>query len=233
MYLFTYLFIFTRIKQIMNVLVLAIHCQLLVFVTQLHYVCYFPLASPTTVDINSYYLTTPNDPAVFFEENPSCSLASDQFQDKVVCAGQQQVLTDKSTGAGLPLDPSEYVGWDSTGNALDGFTMIINANYTILTRLDIHFYNHPAAGIGLPEVTSIYVSSSSQANGVFEGPMSFVYASNDDLAQSDNGMRMLSIIITESNVGFYRFVRINFDYSSPLIWRTQLTEIRGYGGTGK
>ena len=190
----------------------------------------------TTVDINSYYLTTPNDPEDFFAHNQGCSFDSKSFpgQSMVVCKGQQQLLTDHSTEASIPPAPSQYVGWDGNQGELDGFTIIIDANHTRLTRLDIHFYHNPSAGIGLPEVSSIHVDSQAK-NTFFADPLSFVYARNEDLAQSDNRMRTVSIIITDNldSTSMYRFVKVSFAYSSSTIRRTQLTEIQGYGGTGQ
>ena len=192
-------------------------------------------ASPTTVDIDSYYLTTPNDPVDFDAYNQGCSPDYDSFpgQSVVFCTGQQQVLTDHSTEASIPPAPDQYVGWDRKQEDLDGFTIVIDVVHTRLTQLDIHFYHNPSAGIGLPEVSSIYVSSS-KANETSAGPLSFVYVRNDDLAQGDNRMRTVSIIITDDldSIGFYQFVRMNFAYTSSVIWRTQLTEIQAYGGTG-
>ena len=195
-------------------------------------------ASPTTVDIDSYYLTTPNDPADFHTYNQGCLPTDhDSFpgQSMVICSGQQQVLTDRSIEASIPPAPNQYVGWDRNQGDLDGFTIIIDVVHTQLTQLDIHFYHNPSAGIGLPEVSSIYVSSS-KANETGVGPLAFVYARNKDLTQGDNRIRTVSIIITPDNldsVGFYRFVKMNFAYSSSVIWRTQLTEIQAYGGTGQ
>ena len=200
--------------------------------------CSFPLDSPTAVDINSYYLTTPNDPADFSDHNQGCSPTDhDSFpgQSVVICTGQQQVLTDRFTEASIPPAPYQYVGWDRNQEGLDGFTIVIDSDHTRLTRIDIRFYHNPSAGIGLPEVSSIYVFSS-KASNTFANPLSFVYARNEDLAQSDNRMRTVSIIITDDNldsIGFYQFVMVNFVYSSSTIERAQLVEMWGYGGTGE
>ena len=199
--------------------------------------CCVSLASITTVDISTYYLTTPNDPESFFAHNQGCSPDPDSFpgQNMLVCTGQQQLLTDNSIQASIPPAPSQYVGWDRDQGTLDGFTIIIDANHTQLTRLDIHFYHNPSAGIGLPEVSSIHVSSSSKANGTTVGPLSFVYARNEDLDQSDNRIRSVSIIITDDldSIVSWQFVKVNFIYSLSTIQKVQLTEIQGYGGTGQ
>ena len=149
----------------------------------------------------------------------------------VVCTGKKQVLTDGITQPTVPPVSSEYIGWD---RGSDGFTIIVDKNHMRMTQLDLYFYNYPSTGLGLPPVSSIYVSSL-KTNGTLVGPLSFVYANNQDLAYEDNQIRMASIIINDINndITFSQFVHFNFKYTSCLLWRTQLIEIKAYDGTGK
>ena len=194
----------------------------------------FPYFSITTVSITSYYLTTPNDPDDFFEQNPDCSYADDAFpkSSMVVCRGTNHILTDGVTDpVSIPSTPSHYVGW---GRNVSGFTIIVDKNNMRMTQLDLYYYNNPAAGLGLPVLASIYVSSL-KANGTLDGPLSFVYANNQDVNQDDDEVRKVSVIIDDINneVAFSQFVHFNFNYTSSLIWQTQLIELQAYGGTGK
>ena len=186
-----------------------------------------------TVSTTAYYLTTPNDPGDFFEQNPDCSYVDDIVSETsmVVCSGEKQVLTDGITEPNIPPLPNQYIGWQRNG---DGFTIIVDTNHMRMMQLDLYYYNFPAAGIGLPPLSSIYVSSS-KTNGTLIGPLAFVYANNQDLSQDDNQMRMASIVISDMNneLTFSQFVHFRFNYTSSLIWRTQLMEIQAYGGTGK
>lgn len=192
----------------------------------------FSLLLLTTVNISTHYFTTPIDPHNLFELNPTCSYADDDIfsSDMVVCKGESAVLTDGIAKPMLPPMPSQYIEWNKSS---DGFTIVVDKNHMRMTQLDIYYYNSPTTGLGLPILSSIYVSSVKTSESPV-GPVPFFYANNQDLAQDDSQIRMVSIVINDirNEIAMGQFVHFHFSYTSSRIWRSQLIEIQAYGGTG-
>ena len=147
-------------------------------------------------------------------------------------------MIDGVTGEGSPLNTDHFVGWDSQSHS----TFIIALGFLPglgPKQVDIYFHNSPEMGTGLPPIAMLDVTFSLFPTDVQSiGPLSFTYANNQHLIQSNSNTTMVSVVITtdyeEENISVtFNYLRLHFDFSSSPISRTLISEIKLFNESGK
>ena len=167
-----------------------------------------------------------------------CNLATFQNPPLIGCITVSSPrLIDGVTGEGSLLNIDQFVGWDSQSNSAfiiaPGFSEDVEPR-----QVDIYFHNNPAMGIGLPPIAMLDVSYGSPTDVNSIGPLSFTYANNQHLIQSNSNTTMISVVITtnyeeEGLTLSFAFLRLHFDFSSSSISQALISEIKLFAQSGK
>ena len=163
---------------------------------------------PGPVEYASGNSLSPGDPGL----GNGCSLSG----GILFCTRPSIALTDNERGA-QNFTPSDGLAWNRD------VEMIIEITPTIVTGVNLFFYNVPSMGIGLPhEIELSWGTNNLIANNRLER----VVLGNQDLAQDDNGLKNVTIVATTSGGSNYVSVGLRFRFSdkNSIQWLL-LTEI--------
>ncbi len=105
--------------------------------------------------------------------------------------------------------------WDQGSSVLVGFLLIPAA---LVYTANIYFRNEPSQGIGLPSMEAGYSFSSLS---VPEEHLETTILGNQDLSQTDSGLRNISLVVTTDLHDFTQqfthfFINFTFPDSSPV-----------------
>ena len=119
--------------------------------------------------------------------------------------------------------------FDSFVRFRDDFELVFQFPDSRISLVDIHFYNNPGMGYGLPPVTEAGFSFNSLIN--FE-PVQVSFANNSHLSQSDDSVTVVSIVVSSDPFDTpYSFLHLSFDNSSTLLSETYISEVKLFNGT--
>ena len=134
-------------------------------------------------------------------------------------------LTDNITREGQQFNVDEFIGWNNS------FRIVIQtSSSSIISQVNIYFYNNPSVGYGLgPLITAGY----SFVNPIFGfNPVQTSFLENCDLSQNDDIVTKVSLILTNEDDLPYEYLELSFDLSSAKINQIFLSEIQVFNGTG-
>ncbi|XP_019854067.1 PREDICTED: uncharacterized protein LOC100637799 isoform X2 [Amphimedon queenslandica] len=155
-----------------------------------------------------------------------------KVKDPYIFCGYESIISDGCklhdgvTNEGLAFNSDHFVEWKRPFRIkfLSGFTRPVPIN-DFLTRIDVYYYSNASLGYGLCGVSSLKVFTSDP----HVDPTHLTFINNYKVSQSDNGTRMLSMIILNSKPlieGIY-FFDLRFSLSSSdLATKTSISEIR-------
>ncbi len=114
----------------------------------------------------------------------------------------------------VTLSDGNTFSWDQSSTVLVGFTISGASVY----RANIYFRNEPSQGIGLPSVEAGYSFGNVL---VPEDDLETTILSNQDLSQTDSGLRKISLVVTTDLHDFTQpfdnfFITFTFPDSSPV-----------------
>ena len=152
-------------------------------------------------------------------------------EDCIIMTGDLRIcpittrLTDNITGEGQQLNVNEFIGWNNS------FRIVIRTTpFSIISQVNIYFYNNPSIGYGLaPIITARYGFDSPLTNLI---PLQTSFLENSDLSQTDDIVTKVSLILTNEDDVPYQYLELSFDLSSAKINQVFLSEIQIFNGTG-
>ena len=149
------------------------------------------------------------------------------------CIGDSTALTcggDGLLGDGDPgsvdLDISNVLAWNETVDIL--FTLSPSDS---VQQVNLFFHNEPQEGVGLPSIIELHWSDINP--GVPDNPLDYTILGNQELSQSDERLRNVTLAVTISDLLDYRYFRVHFAFpESSQINTLLLSEVQLCGGSG-
>ena len=151
---------------------------------------------PPPVEYDSGTSLRPGDPGV----GGVCSLSGGEL----ICSRSGTLLPDNNRGA-QNFTPSDGWAWNRD------VTLIIAIQATLVTGVNLFFYNFPSMGVGLPhEIELTWGSTTLDANNKLE----HVILGNQDLSLNDTGLRNVTVVATSNGATSYGSIGLHFRFSS-------------------
>ena len=133
-------------------------------------------------------------------------------------------LADDVTEEGQEFDSNSFVRFRGD------FELVLRFPDTLISGVDIYFYNNPRMGYGLPPVTKAGFSFNSLITFAL---VQFSFANNSHLNQSDDSVTVVSIVVSsDPNDSPYSTLSLSFDNSSTQLSETYISEVKLFNGTG-
>ncbi len=131
-------------------------------------------------------------------------------------------LNDNVTLEGEEFDSKKFIGWQND------VLLAFEFPSTLISRVDIYFYNNPSEGFGLPPVQRgglfTFGSFDFEQSGV---PIQLSFTINSVFSQDDNTVSVVSIAVGSDFMdSSYDILRIIFNSSSTTLDRTFISEVK-------
>ena len=148
------------------------------------------------------------------------------FHDSTaLTCGGGGLLGDGDPGS-VDLDISNVLAWNETVDIL--FTLSPSDS---VQQVNLFFHNEPQQGVGLPSVIELHWSDTNP--GVPDNPLDYTVLGNQELSQSDERLRNVTLAVTANDIPDYRYVRIHFSFSETSQINTLLlSEVQLCGDSG-
>ena len=152
--------------------------------------------NPPPVEYDSSMSLSPGDPGL----TSGCSLSG----GALICSRSGTLLPDGQHGS-QNFTPSDGLAWNRD------VKIIIDIQPTLVTGINLFFYNVPSMGIGLPHKVELSWGSTSF---IANNPLEHVILGNQDLSLNDSTLRNVTLVATTNGTTSYRSVGIRFRFNS-------------------
>ena len=149
------------------------------------------------------------------------------FSDSTaLTCGGGGLLGDGDPGS-VDLDISNVFAWSETVDII--FTL---PDPVSVQQVNLFFHNEPQQGVGLPSVIELDWSTNNP--NVPDNPLDYTILGNQDLSQSDERLRNVTLAVTfNNNIPDYRYLRVHFAFPETSQTNTLLlSEVELCGDSG-
>ena len=132
--------------------------------------------------------------------------------DSAFCTPPRSILLTNGQLGSQSLNVSDSFAWNNINKSDVTIVVALSVSQeTIITGVNLYFYNVPSMGIGLPHEIDL---SWGDMNAITaNNPLEHVILGNQDLALDDNVLRNVTIVATNDGGRPYTTVGITFRFS--------------------
>jgi len=123
---------------------------------------------------------------------------------------------DGSLQPNFPSDTNKFVAW--TVSSPNELTLVPNIKPSIVSSIEIYFYNNPRQGFGWPTFLLVGLSDEINGRSLSDPLLNYDLINNSQLSQNDQRVHIVTLRIQSPNSYRAYLIQWNFDHLINVTW---------------